>query len=179
MDRKDVVERAKSHIRNIPDFPKKGILFKDITTLLKEADLFKDVVELVASRYLEKGVQLVVGVEARGFIIGGAVAARLRAGFVPVRKEGKLPAETCKVTYALEYGTDTLEIHEDSILSGQRVVIIDDLLATGGTAAAAVQLIEKLKGEIVEVAFLIELLPLKGREKLKGYSLFSLIEYSE
>lgn len=167
----------KEYIRNIPDFPKAGILFRDISTLLKDKNAFCQTIAALANKYRKKKIDLVVAVEARGFILGGAVAQKLGAGFVPVRKIGKLPYKTNSVTYALEYGTDTLQIHQDAIQAGQKVFIVDDLLATGGTARAVVDLVKQLKGEIVGIAFLIELTDLKGREKLKGYPVFSMIKY--
>ena len=164
-------------IRDIPDFPKKGVIFKDITTLLKEGERFKEAIDEISNRYLDKKIDVVVSVEARGFIIGSAIAYRLQAGVVPVRKKGKLPWHCYRATYDLEYGTDTLEIHQDAIKPGEKVLIVDDLLATGGTAAAVVRLVERLKGQVVEVAFLIELTFLKGREQIKDYPIFSLIKY--
>jgi adenine phosphoribosyltransferase len=167
----------KKYIRDIPDFPKTGILFKDITTLLNDKDAFRKAVNLLAKDYQKQNIDMVVAVEARGFILGGAVAHRLGAGFVPVRKKGKLPSKTISETYDLEYGTDTLEIHEDAIKPGARVLIIDDLLATGGTVKAVAELVKKLKGEIAGIAFLIELKFLKGKEKLKDYPILSLIKF--
>lgn len=164
-------------IRSIPDFPKAGILFRDITTLLKDKRAFKQAIEKLAGKYKNKKIDKVVAVEARGFILGGIVANKLGAGFVPVRKPGKLPWKTNSASYALEYGTDTLEMHIDAIEPGEKVLIVDDLLATGGTARAVVELIEKLKGRVSGIVFLIELAGLKGREKLKGYPIFSLIKY--
>ncbi|MBI3991553.1 MAG: adenine phosphoribosyltransferase [Candidatus Omnitrophica bacterium] len=167
----------KTLIREIPDFPKKGINFKDITTLLKEGKRFKETVEHFKERYKDKHIDAVVSVEARGFIFGAALAYALGAGIVPVRKKGKLPAPTYEATYDLEYGTDTLQIHQDSIKPGQNVLIIDDLLATGGTTEAVCKLVERLEGKVVEVAFVIELTFLKGRARLKNYPVFSLITY--
>jgi len=165
------------YIRSIPDYPKPGILFRDITTLLKDRKAFRQAVQLMTDKYRNKKIGAVVAVEARGFILGGAVAHRLNAGFIPVRKKGKLPAKTHSVTYNLEYGTDTLEIHLDAFDPGTRILVIDDLLATGGTVRAVTDLIQQLKGKIVGIAFLIELVDLKGREKLKGFPLYSLIKY--
>ena len=165
------------YIRSIPDYPKPGILFRDITTLLKDRKAFRQAVQLMTDKYRNKKIDAVVAVEARGFILGGAVAHRLNAGFIPVRKKGKLPAKTHSVTYNLEYGTDTLEIHLDAFSPGTRILIIDDLLATGGTVRAVTDLIQQLKGKIIGIAFLIELTDLKGREKLKGFPLYSLIKY--
>jgi adenine phosphoribosyltransferase len=167
----------KKYIRNIPDFPKPGILFRDITTLLKNKTAFKNALNLLAAQYRGKKVDLVVAVEARGFILGGAIAHKLGAGFIPVRKTGKLPWKTYSATYALEYGTDTLEMHCDAIRPGARVLIVDDLLATGGTVKAVTDLVKKQKGKICGIAFLIELEDLKGRDKLKDYTVFSLIKY--
>lgn len=167
----------KSKIRDIKDFPTEGVLFKDITTLLREPQAFKYVVTQLALRYIQERVELVVAIESRGFIFGGALAAELGAGFVPVRKLGKLPGKTIEVEYELEYGRDALAIHEDAIRAGQRVLAVDDLLATGGTMAATLRLIEQLGGHVVGVAFLIELAFLKGREKIKQYPLHSLIVY--
>lgn len=167
---------AKS-IRDVPDFPKEGILFKDITTLLRDPEAFRAAVEVFVDRYRDKKVDLVVAVESRGFILGGAVAVALGAGFVPVRKPGKLPAATYRETYELEYGTDAVEIHQDAIQPGQRVLILDDLLATGGTVEAVIRLLSKFDCEIAGVAFLIELDFLKGREKLAGQDVFSHIHF--
>jgi adenine phosphoribosyltransferase len=167
--------RAK--IRDIKDFPTEGILFKDITTLLKDAPAFRYAIDHLASRYQRAGVEVVVGIESRGFIFGGALAHQLKAGFVPVRKLGKLPGKTIEVEYELEYGRDALAIHEDAIKAGQKVLAVDDLLATGGTMAATLRLIEQLGGQVVGVAFMIELAFLHGREKLKQYPLHSLITY--
>ena len=167
--------RAK--IRDIKNFPTEGILFKDITTLLKDAPAFRFVIDHLASKYQDAGVEVVVGIESRGFIFGGALAHQLSAGFVPVRKLGKLPGKTIEVEYELEYGRDALAIHEDAIKAGQRVLAVDDLLATGGTMAATLRLIEQLGGRVVGVALLIELAFLHGREKLRQYPLHSLIVY--
>jgi adenine phosphoribosyltransferase len=167
----------KEHIRNIPDFPKPGILFRDITTLLKNKKAFKFAIDTLVAKYRGKKIDLVVAVEARGFILGGIIAHKLGAGFVPVRKKGKLPYKTRSATYELEYGTDTLYMHEDAINAGERVLIVDDLLATGGTAKAVVDLVKGSGGKVVEIAFLIELTSLKGKDKLKGLPLFSLIKF--
>jgi adenine phosphoribosyltransferase len=164
-------------IRDIPDFPKPGILFRDITTLLRDKEAFKAALDALAAGYRDKKIDAVVAVEARGFIFGGALAREIGAGFVPVRKKGKLPWKTNSVTYDLEYGTDTLEMHHDAIKPGDKVLIVDDLLATGGTVKAVTDLVKQLGGEICGIAFLIELTDLKGREKLKGYPVFSLIKY--
>lgn len=167
----------KARIREIKDFPTEGVLFKDITTLLKDGPAFKYVVNQLALQYIQSAVELVVGIESRGFIFAGAVAYELGAGFVPVRKLGKLPGKTIEVEYELEYGRDALAIHEDAIRPGQRVLAVDDLLATGGTMSATLRLIAQLGGHLVGVAFLIELGFLHGREKLKSYPLHSLIVY--
>ena len=171
------VAQLRSKIRDIKDFPTEGILFRDITTLLKDGPAWASVIDLLAASYKEAGVEVVVGVESRGFIFGGAVAHQLGAGFVPVRKRGKLPARTIEEEYELEYGRDVLAIHEDAIRPGQRVLAVDDLLATGGTMSATLKLVERLGGSVVGAAFLIELAFLRGRERLKGYALESLITY--
>jgi adenine phosphoribosyltransferase len=173
------MDKFKQLIRGVPDFPKKGILFYDITTLLKNAKALKEVLDELGSHYRSQKIDLVVGIESRGFIFAPALACQLGAGFVPVRKPGKLPAETIKVTYDLEYGTDTLEIHKDAIQQGQRVLVVDDLLATGGTAAAVTQLIRQLGGEVAGLAFLVELDFLNGRKKLGGCDVFSLLRYQD
>jgi len=165
-------------IRNIPDFPKKGILFRDVTTLIKNKEAFKKSVDLLAKKYSGKGINKVVGVEARGFIFGAAVAHKIKAGFVPVRKKGKLPFKTISTTYQLEYGTDTLEIHRDAIKPGERILIIDDLLATGGTVKAVIELVKQLKGKITGIGFVIELVDLKGKDKFKEYPIFSLVKFA-
>lgn len=172
-------EPLKTLIREIPDFPKPGILFYDITTLLKDKLGFATLIDGLSEHYVGKGIDLVLGMEARGFIFAPALAYRLNAGFVPVRKPGKLPAATTKFDYSLEYGNNTLEIHKDSIENGQRVLIVDDLLATGGTAWATTQLASSLGAEIAGLAFVVELDFLKGREKLNGYDVFSLLRYSK
>ncbi len=171
------MDDLKALIRDVPDFPKKGVIFKDITTLLKEGEGFKEAIDEISNRYLDKRIDVVVSVESRGFIIGSAIAYRLQAGIVPVIKKGKLPWHTHQATYELEYGTDTLEIHQDAIKPGEKVLIVDDLLATGGTVGAVIDLVERLKGQIIEIAFLIELTFLKGREQMKDYPIFSLIKY--
>lgn len=167
-----------SKIRNVQDFPKPGIGFKDITTLLADGEAFKYTVDEISKNLEKLGVDLIVGPEARGFILGTPVAYNLGVGFVPIRKPGKLPHEVESYEYSLEYGTDKLEIHKDAIKPGQKVAIVDDLLATGGTVAAATKLIEKLGGEVVSLEFLIELDFLDGRKKLEGYNVNSLIHYS-
>ncbi len=167
----------KKYIRSVKDFPKKGIMFRDITTILKDPAAFK----ITAARLFEQAENLdvnkVVGIESRGFIFGSILAERLDAGFIPIRKPGKLPAETVKETYSLEYGTDSIEIHKDAIQPGDKVLLHDDLLATGGTAEAACKLIERLGGKIMQVSFIIELSFLKGREKLKNYNVHALVDY--
>ncbi|MBU2541292.1 MAG: adenine phosphoribosyltransferase [Candidatus Omnitrophica bacterium] len=165
------------YIRSIPDFPKAGILFKDITTLLADKDAFSASIDLMAQNYKHKKIDAIVAVEARGFIFGGALAYKLGTSFVPVRKKGKLPYKTLEVTYDLEYGQDTLTIHEDAFKPGANILIIDDLLATGGTVKAVCDLVAKLAGNIIDICFLIELTELKGREKLGDLPVFSLIKY--
>ncbi len=169
----------KALIREVPDFPKPGISFKDITTLLKDGEAFRQVIDEFAAYFRDKQPDVIVGAESRGFILGAPLAYKLGCGFVPVRKPGKLPAAVAKASYALEYGEDTLEIHLDSIKPGQRVLIVDDLLATGGTISAAAQLVKQLKGEIIGIALVIELDALKGREKLAGYDILSLVHYDD
>ncbi|MBI5228985.1 adenine phosphoribosyltransferase [Candidatus Micrarchaeota archaeon] len=167
----------KERIRNIPDFPKKGIVFRDITTLLKDGKAFGGVVDMLAEHFKSKNIDVVVAAESRGFIFGAAIANALHIGFVPVRKPGKLPHKTIKETYELEYGSDSLEIHEDGIEKGSKVLIVDDLLATGGTTKAAVKLVERLGGKVAGIAFVIELSFLHGRDKLRDYDVFSLVKY--
>ncbi|GAB4410517.1 MAG: adenine phosphoribosyltransferase [Anaerolineales bacterium] len=164
-------------IRDVPDFPVKGILFKDITTLIKDPAAFREAVDRMAAPYEGMEIDLVAAIESRGFIFGAPLAYKLGAGFVPVRKPNKLPAETISASYTLEYGTNTLEMHKDAIQPGQRVLLVDDLLATGGSAKAAATLIEQLGGKVVGVAFLIDLTFLHGVEKLKGYDVFSVIQF--
>ena len=170
-------EDLKKLIREVPDFPKPGILFYDITTLLKDRLGFARLIDALTEHYLNKDIDLVLGIEARGFIFGPALAYRLNAGFVPVRKPKKLPAEVLQWKYELEYGHDTLEIHKDAIKPGQRVIICDDLLATGGTAKATADMVKQLGGNICGMGFVVELDGLKGRDKLKGYDVFSLLHY--
>jgi adenine phosphoribosyltransferase len=167
----------KQHIRHVPDFPKAGILFYDITTLLRDPQGFKITVDMLSTPYADRGIDSVVGIESRGFILGAAVAQRIGAGFIPIRKPGKLPAKAIKETYDLEYGKDALEIHEDAVGKGQRILIVDDVLATGGTASAAVQLVRKLGGELHGLAFLIELLFLEGRQKIAKEDVYSVLQY--
>ncbi|MEY2432995.1 MAG: adenine phosphoribosyltransferase [Acidimicrobiaceae bacterium] len=166
-------------VRDIPDFPKPGIVYKDITPLLSNTDAFRSTIDLIADHFEGEQVDRVLGVEARGFIIAAPVAYRFGAAFVPVRKAGKLPWEIERVEYELEYGTDLLEIHRDAVEPGDRVVIVDDVLATGGTAAATVRLVEKLGGSVIGLAFVIELGFLEGRKKLDGYEVLSLVTYKE
>lgn len=168
----------KKHIRSIQDFPKKGILFRDITTLLKNPNSFRLAFDELYDQTKDLMIDKVVGIESRGFIFGAMLAEHLNVGFVPVRKPGKLPAETEKEFYDLEYGKDSIEIHKDAIRPGEKVLIHDDLLATGGTAKAAINLVEKLGGEVVQVLFLVELSFLNGREKLTGYNVKSLVDYA-
>ncbi len=172
-----IMDEMKTKIRDVPDFPKKGIIFKDITPLLADVRSFQSIIDTLAKKYADKTIDAIVAVESRGFIFGSALAYRMDAGFVPVRKKGKLPYKTTKVEYALEYGTDVVEMHEDALHKGSRVLLIDDVLATGGTAKASCDLIEKVGGQVVECAFVIELGFLNGREKLKGHEVFSLIQY--
>ena len=167
----------KQHIRHVPDFPKPGILFYDITTLLRDPGGLKATIDQLSAPYVGQGIDAVIGIESRGFILGSAVADRIGAGFIPIRKPGKLPANRMREAYALEYGTDALEIHEDAVQTGQRVLIVDDVLATGGTAAAAARLVKQLGGELQGLAFLIELLFLSGKAKLPGEKVYSLVQY--
>lgn len=171
------MDALKSRIRHVPDFPKPGILFYDVTTLLRDPEGFRIAIDAMAEPYRDRRIDLVVGIESRGFILGAAVADRLGAGFVPVRKLGKLPASTVRATYELEYGTDSLEMHRDAIDPGQRVLIVDDLLATGGTAKATVGLVKGVGGHVEGVAFLIELAALNGRAKLPGEPLTVVMTY--
>ena len=171
------MDALKERIRHVPDFPKPGILFYDITTLMKDPSGFRAAVDAMAAPYAGQHVDLVVGIESRGFIFGAAIADRLKAGFAPVRKPGKLPSQTRKASYSLEYGADSLEIHEDAAAGGHRVLIVDDLLATGGTAAATVGLVRGLGADVVGVQFLIELVGLDGRSKLKGENINAVLQY--
>lgn len=171
-------EPLKKLIRHVPDFPKPGILFYDITTLLRDKDGLKTLIDALAEHYSGQKIDQVVGIEARGFIFAPALAYRLGAGFVPIRKPKKLPGARASVTYDLEYGSDTIEIHENAVERGNRALLVDDLLATGGTMAAAVQLVRQLGGEVAGVAFAVELDFLKGRERLKGLDVFSLLHYA-
>ncbi len=171
------MDALKKRIRHVPDFPKPGILFYDVTTLMKDPEGFRQAVDAMAAPHREARIDVVVGIESRGFIFGSAVADRLKSGFVPVRKPGRLPSKTRRAAYALEYGSDALEIHEDAVLRGQRVLIVDDLLATGGTASATVGLVRDLGGDVAGVQFLIELLALGGRERLKGERIDAVLAY--
>jgi adenine phosphoribosyltransferase len=171
------MDTLKTHIRHVPDFPKPGILFYDVTTLLKDPQGFKLAIDSMSEGYHDRGISLVVGIESRGFILGAAVADRIGAGFVPVRKLGKLPAATVRASYDLEYGSDSLEMHKDAIEPGQKVLIVDDLLATGGTARATVDLVRQLGADVVGVQFLIELVELKGRDRLTGETIRAILQY--
>ncbi len=171
------MEELKKKIREVPDFPRSGILFYDLTTLLKDREGLRSVMDILTEEYKEKQIDQVVGIESRGFIFAPALAYNLNAGLVLVRKKGKLPAESISASYDLEYGQDVLEMHKDSIEPGQRVLIVDDLIATGGTAAVTAQMVRELKGEIVALAFVVELESLKGREKLDGFDIFSVLKY--
>ena len=172
------MNNLKNTIRDVPDFPKEGIVFKDITPLLQNPTALHQTIDMIAKQWADKKIDVVAGIEARGFIFAAAVAYKLEAGLVIVRKPGKLPYKTNSITYGLEYGTDSLEVRQDAVQPGQHVLIVDDLLATGGTAAATIRLIEKLKGEVIGVAFLIELSFLKGREKIKDVPIHVLIDFS-
>ncbi|MFC1521756.1 adenine phosphoribosyltransferase [Elusimicrobiota bacterium] len=171
------IEKIKKSIRNIPDFPKPGILFRDITPLLNDIELLRKSTSLLAEPFKKSGIEAVAAVEARGFIFGSLLANELNVGFVPIRKKGKLPFNTVSVSYDLEYGTDQLEAHKDAVKAGAKVLVIDDVLATGGTAKATVELVEKIGGNVAGIAFLIELSGLKGREKISKYNIHSLIQY--
>jgi adenine phosphoribosyltransferase len=171
------MDALKKRIRHVPDFPKSGILFYDVTTLLKDKDGFQAAIEAMTAPHVNKGIDVVVGIESRGFIFGAAIADRLKAGFAPVRKLGKLPWKTRKAAYALEYGTDSLEIHDDAAVKGQKVLIVDDLLATGGTAAATVGLVKGLGATVTGIQFLIELTGLDGRSRLKGENIGVVLKY--
>jgi adenine phosphoribosyltransferase len=171
------MDALKSKIRHVPDFPKAGILFYDVTTLLRDPEGFRIAIDSLALPHQGRNIDVVVGIESRGFILGAAVADRIHAGFVPVRKLGKLPSLTVRATYDLEYGTDSLEMHRDAVQPGQRVLIVDDLLATGGTARATVDLVKQLGGDIQGIAFLIELLALNGRARLQGENVSAVLQY--
>ncbi len=167
----------KSKIRTVPHWPVKGVMFRDITTLLQEGEAFKEVCDELYERYKDRNIDVVVGLEARGFIFGSVLAYKLGVGFVPIRKPGKLPYKTVSVEYQKEYGKDKIEIHEDAIKPGAKVLIVDDLIATGGTSSAAVQLVEKVGGHVEECAFVIDLPDLKGKEKIRGYKIFTMVEF--
>jgi adenine phosphoribosyltransferase len=171
------MQTLKSKIRHVPDFPKQGILFYDVTTLLRDPGGFKLAVDTMSEPYRSAGIDLVVGIESRGFILGSAVADRIGAGFVPVRKLGKLPSVTVRASYDLEYGSDSLEMHQDAIQPGQRVLIVDDLLATGGTARATVDLVRQVGGGVYGLTFLIELVELNGRKRLEGENVYAVLQY--
>lgn len=171
------MDYLKSKIRHVPDFPRPGILFYDVTTLLQDRHGFRGAIDALAGPFESAQIELVIGIESRGFIFGSAVADRLRAGFSPVRKAGKLPSTTMRATYDLEYGTDALEIHHDAVREGERVLIVDDLLATGGTAKATGDLVRRLGGQVCALAFLIELVDLKGRDRLTGDAIHSVLKY--
>jgi adenine phosphoribosyltransferase len=174
-----VSESIKSKIRTVPHWPKQGIMFRDITTLLKDSQGFKETIDLLYDRYKDKKIDKVIGIESRGFIFGAPLAYLLGCGFVPVRKPGKLPAECESEEYTLEYGKDKIEIHKDAIKKGEKILIVDDLIATAGTAKAARNLLKKLGAEIVECAFIIELVDLRGRDKLKGENIYSVVEFED
>ena len=167
----------KEKVRTIPDWPVKGVMFRDITTLLQDPEVFKATCDAFYNHYKDTKIDKIVAIDARGFIIGSVLSYKLNVGFIPVRKKGKLPADTISADYSLEYGTNTVEMHKDAISKGDKVLIVDDLIATGGTISAAIQLVEQLGGEIIECAFIIELPDLKGREKIKDYKIFKLIEF--
>jgi adenine phosphoribosyltransferase len=171
------MEALKARIRHVPDFPKAGILFFDVTTLLRDPEGFKLTIDAMASPFQNRGIEVVVGIESRGFILGAAVADRIGAGFIPVRKLGKLPAATVRASYDLEYGSDSLEMHRDAIEPGQRVLVVDDLLATGGTASATIDLVKQLGGKVEGVSFLIELVELNGRTRLAGEHVTAVLKY--
>ena len=171
------MDHLKEKIRHVPDFPKAGILFYDITTLLQDPEGFRAAIDSLALPFTDQRIEIVVGIESRGFIFGAAVADRIGAGFAPVRKAGKLPSPCIRASYDLEYGTDSLEMHNDAIRAGQRVLIVDDLLATGGTARATIELVKRLGGEVHALAFLIELLALNGRDKLAGENVHAVLQY--
>ena len=170
-------EKIKNLVRSVKDFPEKGILFRDITTALKDKEGLEIIIKDFTDRYKDKGIDYVLGADARGFIFGAAIAYNIGAGFVPARKPGKLPAEVIKVEYSLEYGKNSIEVHKDAFGKGAKILIVDDLLATGGTAQAMVQLVEKLEAEVFELAFMIELVDLKGKELLSGYEVYSQLQY--
>lgn len=167
----------RNYIASVPDHPEEGVIFRDISPLMADGEAYQHATDQIVEYAKEKKAEVIIGPEARGFIVGCPVAYSLGIGFAPARKKGKLPREVVEVTYDLEYGTDTLQIHKDAIKPGQRVLVVDDLLATGGTIASTIKLIEELGGEVVGTAFLIELMDLKGRDKIKGYDIFTLLQY--
>ena len=171
------IETIKAAIRAIPDYPKKGILFRDITTMLQDPGVFAETIDIMAERYKDNPPTKIIGIESRGFIFGMVLAYKLGVGFVPVRKKGKLPYDTYEASYDLEYGTATVEIHKDALTADDKVVIVDDLLATGGTAVAAISLTEKFNAQVVGIDFVIELISLKGRDRLKGYKVNTVVAY--
>ncbi len=172
-----MTESIKSKIRMVPHWPKKGIMFRDVTTLIKDPEGLRETIDFLFKRYKDKKIDYIIGIESRGFIFGAPLAYLLRCGFVPIRKPGKLPAEVVSEEYTLEYGTDKIEIHKDAIKRGDRIVIVDDLLATGGTANAARNLVKKLGGDIIEITFIVELPELKGREKIKEENIYSIVSF--
>ena len=176
---KDKLQYVRENVREVPDFPKKGILFLDVTTIVKDAKAFDLCIEYLYEKYKDKKIDYIAGIESRGFIFGAALANKMKVGFIPIRKPNKLPAETIKETYSLEYGTDTIEMHADALKQGDRVLVIDDLLATGGTAVAACSLVKRVGAEVVAAAFIIELDPLKGRENIEnnGVKVVSMLNY--
>jgi adenine phosphoribosyltransferase len=171
------MSNLKNAIRSIPGFPKEGIIFRDITTLMQNPEAFKEANDAFYERYKNQNIDKIVGIDARGFVFGAVLAYKLGIGFIPVRKKGKLPFKTISKTYSLEYGTAEIELHDDAISKGDRVIIVDDLIATGGTVSAAISLVEQLGGEVLECAFVVELPELKGREEIKDYKVFSLVEF--
>lgn len=173
----EIAKKVSSAIRDVPDFPRKGVLFKDIMPLLADHKTFSELIDFLAHRYKDRGISKVLGIEARGFILAAPLALKIGAGMIPVRKKGKLPYKTISASYDLEYGQDTLQIHSDSIKPGENVLIVDDVLATGGTAGAVCSLVKQLSGNVEEISMLIELDFLKGREKLKDYKVYSLVKY--
>lgn len=176
-DYQKACERIKGKVRSIPDWPIKGVIFRDITTLLQDPAIFKEICDLFYKRYANREIDKIVGIDARGFLFGAVLAYKLGIGFIPVRKKGKLPYKTVSESYSLEYGEETVEIHEDAIQEGDKVVIVDDLMATGGTISAAVNLVEKLGGNVMECAFVIELPDLKGRDNIPNQNVYSLLEF--
>jgi len=172
-----MTESIKSKIRMVPHWPKKGIMFRDVTTLIKDPEGLRETIDLLYKRYMDKKIDYIIGIESRGFIFGAPLAYLLNCGFIPIRKPGKLPAEVVSEEYTLEYGTDKIEIHKDAIKKGDRIVIVDDLLATGGTANAARNLVKKLGGNIIEITFIVELPELKGRQKIQEENIYSIVSF--